>query len=297
MVPSLENLQKSDSDKWDDTEIIRRFKEGIGFPESADEGGRRCVVQICKDTVVKCVYNADGDIPHSQVLAMKLVSAHTTIPIPRLRRDPIKPSSRWTYLVMERIAGSSLAKRWDSLDPKNRKDVIDTIRDYVSQLRKIPTSHPGPVGPSPRKCYGPMFGGQRGQGPFADYAELSEYYNANLSCAAISIPQLKDSKKFDDSVPLVFCHNNLSMDHILLDNDNRVWIVGWDLAGFYPEWFESVSMLCSVEGKWMPEPKIWKNIVAEVAGDPMNHGQWMHHIRPTLFQSKYEGRRKDNPPS
>ncbi|TDL26786.1 hypothetical protein BD410DRAFT_835916 [Rickenella mellea] len=290
---TLKTLRRSVSDEWDDTEIVRRFDECPGFPESAEEGGYDCVVKICDDMVVKSISNVDGEIPHSQFLAMKLVSTYTNILIPRLRRAPIAPlDDDFTYFVMGHIDGESLAKRWDSLSEETRKDVINTLRDYVSQLRQIPTSHPGPVGPSPRSCCGPMFGGRRRQGPFADYEELSHYYNTMLGCATKHIPQLEDSKKFDDSAPLVFCHNNLSTDHILLDKDNRVWIVGWNFAGFYPQWFEAVSMLHSAEEKCIRGHDIWKDIVTEVVGDPMEHAEWMHDIRPTLFLYKYDGKDK-----
>lgn len=54
-----------------------------------------------------------------------------------------------------------------------------------------------------------------------------------------------DAKPFDSPRPLVLTHLDLTPYNLILDDDNRLWMVDWGLSGVYPEWFEYVCMLPS----------------------------------------------------
>lgn len=40
---------------------------------------------------------------------------------------------------------------------------------------------------------------------------------------------------------LVLSHGNLSPQNIIIDGTSIVWIIGWDCAGWYPDWWEYVK--------------------------------------------------------
>ena len=48
---------------------------------------------------------------------------------------------------------------------------------------------------------------------------------------------------FDSSMPLVFTHFDLSPRNLILDKRNRLWVIDFELSGFYPKWFEYVGVL------------------------------------------------------
>jgi thiamine kinase-like enzyme len=41
---------------------------------------------------------------------------------------------------------------------------------------------------------------------------------------------------FDDSMPLVFIHGDISPYNIRLGKDGTVWLLDWDSTGAYPQW-------------------------------------------------------------
>ena len=52
----------------------------------------------------------------------------------------------------------------------------------------------------------------------------------------------KVAKPFDDRGPLVYTHQDLHMQNIILGDDGQLWIIDWDLAGFYPIFFEYIGI-------------------------------------------------------
>ena len=60
---------------------------------------------------------------------------------------------------------------------------------------------------------------------------------------------------FDSSLPLVLTHLDIHPNNIIIGDDGRVWLIDWEFAGFYPQWFEYTSMrdAWDILGKW----KVW----------------------------------------
>jgi aminoglycoside phosphotransferase (APT) family kinase protein len=63
----------------------------------------------------------------------------------------------------------------------------------------------------------------------------------------------KGDVAFDFSLPLILNHLDLSPNNIIVDNNSRIWLIDWELAGFYPQWFEHTAM-CQADwdilGRW-----------------------------------------------
>ena len=57
---------------------------------------------------------------------------------------------------------------------------------------------------------------------------------------------------FDSSLPLVLTHLDIHPNNIIIGDDGRVWLIDWEFAGFYPQWFEYASMRegWDILGKW-----------------------------------------------
>lgn len=62
----------------------------------------------------------------------------------------------------------------------------------------------------------------------------------------------KEPMTFDSSMPLVLTHLDLFPSNIILGDDGRVWLIDWEFAGYYPQWFEYASMREGWEilGRW-----------------------------------------------
>lgn len=53
----------------------------------------------------------------------------------------------------------------------------------------------------------------------------------------------KEDITFDSSMPLVLTHLDLHPQNLIVSPDGRLWVVDWEFAGFYPQWFEYYEMM------------------------------------------------------
>jgi serine/threonine protein kinase len=215
--------------------------------------GRRAKVwQVTPDTVLKVIWEP------VEPYMMELVSSQTSIPIPKIRR--CIAWGGYKYLFMEYVEGSDLYEIWPSLSLWRRFMVAWTLRGYVHQLRamELPNKDiPGPIQPSgaPLRCEG-HYCSERGAGPFKSYSAMTAWYNGRSRLNNILLnPSIRDLSMipepttfFDDSMPLVFTHGDISPNNIRLGKDGTVWLIDWESAGAYPQWFEYANMMSYGDG-------------------------------------------------
>lgn len=76
-------------------------------------------------------------------LGLRLVQRHTSIPVPTIHR------TFWTgfrhTVIMSRVQGRTLASAWQDLGFIAKLRVAWTLRGYISQLRTLRSSVPGPL--------------------------------------------------------------------------------------------------------------------------------------------------------
>ena len=207
----------------------------------------------------------------------------TTIPIPRVRRKFYDENGS-SIIVMDYIPGERLDHVWPSLSLWSKLWVALTLRRYVCQLRQINSSVPGSVADSPQTCHSSLF--QKPCGPFPDYASLSAFFNRKLDIAkSITFPDAHgnqipcadpDSEPFDDSMPLVFTHQDFVMRNIILGKDGKIWLVDWGMSGFYPPWFEHVTMVYAAER--CTTSVSWNHLIPFITDPFFKHMKWMDQI-------------------
>ncbi|KAH0579174.1 hypothetical protein H2248_003327 [Termitomyces sp. 'cryptogamus'] len=250
--------------------LMRSYKPTrLGFFDG--HGHAANVWRLTPDTVVKITSS-----PH-EVFMMEFASSQTSIPIPKIRKCVTR--NDYQYLFMECIEGDDLYEIWPSLSSERKYSVACTLQNYVQQLRavKLPNSDvPGPIQASgePLRCEGHHFP-DIGAGPFPSYTALTAWYNGRsrlntLLCdpSVKDISMIPESKEFfDDSMPLVFTHGDLSPANIRIGKDGTVWLIDWERAGAYPQWFEYANMMAyatkSVNKLW---PAGWGEFIPLIAG-------------------------------
>lgn len=266
-------------DALDDNDIIRLLDSSPALPESDSR-----LIKISEDTVVKLCHSLSGAT--SEALAMDLVRAQTTIPVPRIQRViPHTHDEGHALIVMDFVKNArQLHMCWPSLSSLEKEQVVLTIKDYVQQLRRIqhPHSHiPGPVGPSPAPCNGLMFGYDP-RGPFPTPRALADHFNLQLGIAQAHAargygrPPHCEPLDESDFTPLVFTHNDLNMRNILLDNGGQVWIVDWGFSGYFPPWFEHLSMRWAA--KKDHEDSLWQEAIKRMAEPNYEMEGWLARL-------------------
>lgn len=156
----LTSLKPSDVVTLSDDELREQMKRSKPLPDSSQPFGGVSTFFLDEKTVAKFsseVWGEDPDL-NREVLAMRFVWDHTTIPIPCPYRA--LRSHDLTLIVMDFIAGERLDRAWPTLSLWSRLRVVWTLRSYVRQLRRIPVPpppFPGPLGPIPAECHGTAF--------------------------------------------------------------------------------------------------------------------------------------------
>jgi hypothetical protein len=173
-------------------------------------------------------------------------------------------------MFMEYVEGRDLHEVWPSLSIWSRFKLAWVLRGYIRQPRKFKPPHPdipGPLnalGPTPLKCTGHYFPDIKA-GPFASYLALSAWYDGRRRLTNLfEEAQLGDAYKeptqvyFDDSLPLVLTHGDISVCNVRLGTDGKVWLLDWERAGMYPQWFEYASIVAyKYEYQFTPHGWLW----------------------------------------
>ena len=246
------------------------------------------VSRLTTNLVAKYAQDFDDNVPEpAEVNALDLVLTRTTIPVPRVRRA-VPYVDGGHVIVTDYVKGVPLADVWSTYTTWQKVKVAFTLRRYVLQLRHLETPAGAPVGPLtsrpgwPRTCVSPVFGRVQPQrGPFYSYAELSTFMNEQHTTAlnADKVPE-DDSARigtFDDSQPLVLTHQAIHPEHIIVGENERLYLVDFALSGYYPRWFEFVSMQKALEdgkGAWARD-EFWRKMIPFVCGPCFEQEKWL----------------------
>ncbi|RPD81511.1 hypothetical protein L226DRAFT_541250 [Lentinus tigrinus ALCF2SS1-7] len=243
MLPAWAEISSSS-----DEELYERFQSSPHQFPSPSLLNPIDVRLIASDAVMRL-----GPLRDSEVFTMGYVRETSTVPVPAVLR--YFEMGVFKALVMQYIPGKTLADSWAELR-------------HIRQLRRVrvpdtltKTTFPGPIASEPQMCYGPMFS-EYGAGPFASYDELTVWFMHKLDVNRRIRNFPPAPMTFDSSLPLVLTHLDLFPSNIILGDDGQVWLIDWEFAGFYPQWFEYASMREGWEilGRWQ------KSIVGFMAG-------------------------------
>ncbi|KAJ4486795.1 kinase-like domain-containing protein [Lentinula lateritia] len=229
-------------------------RTGVGYMPDLDVMGPPPVYHI---KPYKLVAKHIAFDPWTEVYAMHHVHQHTTIPIPQVHRviPDQRDGGRGFWLIMDFIDGECLLEAWPKLSWWRRFQVVCTLRSYIQQLHRAPLPSPDIPGPSDGTgrsftCLGNHF--DDGAGPFSTYAAMAAWHDHQNHRFQVllhhqGVKKIWQYSKFDQSLPLVFCHFDLHMRNIMLDKNNRVWLIDWAFAGAYPAWFEYIPLGSTVK--------------------------------------------------
>lgn len=254
--------------------------------KDAEFGQQSSIFRWSPDTLMKAVVANEAFEPHT----MAVVSSQTNIPVPNVRRYIHWSSSLWIF--MEFIPGEDLKDIWESLSTLNKLWVAWTLRGYVAQLRAVHLASrdlPGPIdgSGSALRCIGHYFT-EMGAGPFASYQEMSSWFDRKYRLT-LQLEQLfphitqEHSEKpysFDSSMPLVLTHGDISINNIRLGPDGTLWLMDWERAGAYPEWFEYSCILAYQSDR--KTPRSWLRLAPLITGAQKSKHAFLLRIIPAL---------------
>jgi serine/threonine protein kinase len=174
---------------------------------------------------------------------MKHVLSHTSVATPKLHRyffveNEASAFRNWGYIVMDYVDGDMLEDIWKGLSSEERTDVIKQVASIISQLQDVRFERPGPLGGG--RARGFWFS-DYGAGPFNSKVDFNEYFTNKLEFAQRVGRASKDLPRFDYST-FVLVHQDINPVNLILDRNEKVWIIDWGNAGAYPAIFEAAAM-------------------------------------------------------
>ncbi|KAI1420745.1 kinase-like domain-containing protein [Xylaria sp. FL1777] len=248
----------------------------------------RCVVRVREHFVVK--YGCEVDPAQGQNMIFARRYLNNLVPRVLAIYQKTGPMlSTITYIVMEYFHGRQLDEAWSTLDNLKRLQVVNVLRDALQLIRSIPppnyfgglemtqliddifyTMHPTPAKNGPFKtekelvhgmilCYRDQIGHRLGH--------RADYFSRVL-------PQfLKGNGK------PVFTHGDLQRKNIMIGSRGEIAILDWDLAGWYPVWWEYAIMTEGC-GNWKDD---WHEYIPKILDEYPNQYAWSHALRVEMW--------------
>ncbi|GBE78759.1 kinase-like protein [Sparassis crispa] len=209
------------------------------------------VVQITDDLVVKY----GPSVRYVEALNTLHVLERTDIPVPDVYL--VFKQGDATYIVMQFIRGRTVQSCWHMLDDSQHQHVASELARYLCELHassvSTPSKRPGPLDGG--KCEGIWFT-LYGAGPFATYEDLVCWLNWKLALSGAPT-----NRQFTTDHPLVFTHQDMSLRNLILDDVNKLWVLDWDMAGWYPAYFDYTCIASDIGTPAVPIPLGWSKTI------------------------------------
>ncbi|KAI9729370.1 MAG: hypothetical protein M1834_006894 [Cirrosporium novae-zelandiae] len=201
------------------------------------------IVRVHQSTVLK--YGCGVHL--SEARNMRFVQNQANIRIPtvidawELEIPEPGENRRMGYILMEYINGETLSNIWSTLDASKRTIVYAQIYQFLQQLHSIKMTFPGSLDGDISR--GPLFT-DYGAGPFKSPQDMESWFNERLlvcqEFGRLPSTQPSFSGLFDE---LVMCHMDIHPRNLILDVDDRLYLLDWAYAGGYPVFFETANLM------------------------------------------------------
>ncbi|EGX93923.1 flavin-binding monooxygenase, putative [Cordyceps militaris CM01] len=168
------------------------------------------------------------------------------IRIPKIIRAIQHPDV--TFLVMERVEGQTLEDAWAGLSWYSSLRLAFQLRRFVSLMRSITSDTAGSIVTG--ECRSFWLDDRFGLPARATVGYVMEFLAFWTGFRSIKHEYKKSSR--DHAVlkrssdlqvkSFVLTHHDLAPRNIMVDKLGDAWLIDWDLAGYYPIYFEYASM-------------------------------------------------------
>jgi aminoglycoside phosphotransferase len=234
--------------KWDLFSIRWQFKHGKQLQPGVVKSG---------NIVIKC----GRTISLTEAKAMKFVAENTDVPVPQVIAT-YDTSKGVKYLVTKYIEGATLESLLKTITRDELRTICEQLRGYMNQVRSLKPPRPSVVG---AVDYSPCMDPRLFSDPFGPFYSLDDFYHFIRRIEDENHPHLKiqelvrahKSERYRN-FRVLFTHCDLAPRNILVKEGKIAGIVDWELAGWYPEYWEYTR---AWETAWYV--RSWKSVLPE----------------------------------
>ena len=198
-----------------------------------------------------------------EVDAMNHVRDHTSIPIPTVLDVHVGTGDKEaSWILMKQLPGRQLGIAWANMAEYAQARTICQLKSYLDELHSLHPPEPPWIGSCTRgPAYDHRLDNRATCGPFASVGEFRDYLVSPVKNCPRPEWVAKYRSLLADEHRIVFAHADISWENILVDpgTGNVTGIVDWEMAGYWPEWWEYRKSLFGARSQlW------WINILKEV---------------------------------
>ncbi|KAG6995853.1 hypothetical protein G7Y79_00041g078050 [Physcia stellaris] len=198
------------------------------------------IYRINPTTVVK----TSEAVRMTEAASMRFVGEITSIPVPKVSDAFVEEESKNVCIVMEYINGRPLDQVWDSYNKTQKDQIVEKLKQYMAELRRIPGTFIGSVDGT--HCNDQFFDqNPKSYGPFDSEKSFNDGLIRAIQARGLNT-WTEMVVRFIQALPkheIVFTHNDLAPRNILVREGNVVGILDWEFSGFYPQYWEYVKAL------------------------------------------------------
>ncbi|TVY15493.1 hypothetical protein LARI1_G003602 [Lachnellula arida] len=221
-----------------DADLVQYIQKAPRLPDNN-------MISILSATLI--AKNCPLDLLQDTLGAME-AAAQLGIRVPDAKR--IVTFERNTYLVMARIDGITLEEAWPKLGWLTTAKLALQLRGLVRLLRSSTSSTAGSMVSG--ECRSFYLEDRFKLPPRSSPAVITSFIQF-WTCFTTIGRAMKTATATQDPVAptkyipatprtLVFTHHDLAPRNLLLDRSGQLWVLDWDYAGWYPEYFEYAAM-------------------------------------------------------
>ncbi|KAI1396501.1 kinase-like domain-containing protein [Hypoxylon fuscum] len=200
-----------------------------------------------------------------------LASFAPNFPIPKLHCAFRDDKNGVTYIVMDKIDAQPLSDSWSEGSRTEKDRLLAQLKSIFQELRalKKPTgkgiTDEAVCAADGRKLHDHRIwnaAGEKGMGPFLNEAEFNLFLRNGVSNTdSITDPEIKAEiqkliemhrESEERKMKTVFTHGDVSVSNILVKEGKVVGIVDWEMAGWYPWYWEYTTAINThcIKGWW-----------------------------------------------
>lgn len=230
------NFQDDLLRSYSDTELVSRIHSS---PSPASTRG----ISLLSSNFLSKFYR-----PHEaeDMIRATDIACQLGIRVPALKR--IVRDGEDTYCVMDRIPGRTLEEAWTQLSWFLTIKLGFQLRRFIQHLRSVTSPVAGSLATG--ECRSFYLEDRYGLPARCSSRDMEYFFRFWINFTSMKkAMQTADQPEIPtpegqmlSTEPFVFTHHDLAPRNIILSPSDEIWILDWDLAGFYPIYFEYAGM-------------------------------------------------------
>ncbi|KAL7275126.1 hypothetical protein RUND412_001945 [Rhizina undulata] len=228
------------------------------LPEAVNLGAKRTRTVVKLDDIV--VKRGKIKAARDEAELLSFIRRHTKIPVPEVLGIHDDESS-WSYLFMSYVEGERLQNQWTTMTDEMKSDIQCQLNSMMLELRRLEKPPSQPLGSLHYHVCRDATRHAR-EGPSACESEFIEFLLSAIRQTTIKRrPALVHHVRtiFKELLGkehgIVLTHGDLHPRNIIVRDGKVVSILDWEMGGWYPEHWEYVKALHTVDwvddGDWV----------------------------------------------